>query len=82
MNKKALIAMLLVLAAIIVVFAVLYFVYQDTSFILYALLAIGVLNVVNGVIAVKSGMKSPGVIFLAGGIALTVFMLLAIFVLR
>lgn len=82
MNKKAMMGMLIALAVIIALFAILYFINQDLVFIMYALLAIGVLNIVNGFVAMKSGVKTVGMIFFIGGAALTVFMLLAIFVLR
>ena len=78
MDKRASIIVLILLGVIIVFFSILYFVFQDLLYIMLALLCIGVLNIANGFVSLKSGQKTGGAIFLVGGIVLTCFMAIVI----
>lgn len=80
MNKKANIAVLVLIAVVIVLFSILYFTSYNTAYLMIALLCIGILNIVNGAIAMKSGARPAGVVLLAGGVVLTIFMAVVLIV--
>ena len=78
--KKINVLLLILTAVIVVVFSVLYFTSGSLIFLKLGLLAIGVLNILNGIIAVKSGMSAVAVIYLIGGAALTLIMTYSLFI--
>ncbi len=71
---------LFIIAGIIVVFTVLYFILDDLLYLKLGLLSVGVLNMINGFVAVRNGISSVATIYLAGGAALTLVMIYSLFI--
>ena len=78
--KKINVILLILMAVTVVVFSVLYFSSGNLLFLKLGLLAIGILNILNGIIAVKSGMSTVAVIYLVGGAALMLIMTYSLFI--
>ena len=73
------IVLFILLGSCVALFAVLFFVNGNVQFMFASLLCIGMINVVNGIVFMQRASKSVGAIFLVGGVALMLFMVVVLF---
>lgn len=78
MAQKYIIAALIFFGALFLCLAVLYIVFQESAYAFASLLAVGLLNIINGVVSLRNEKKAAGIIFIVGGALLTLLMLYAL----
>lgn len=80
-TRKWVVGTMIFMAAIIIICAVLYFLNgKNLLYLEIALLLVGILNVVNGILTLKTQNKGLGVLLICSGIVIIAIMIVAILI--
>lgn len=79
--RKAMIGTIVLMAVVLILCTVLYFIQgRNPLYLEGALILVGVLNIINGVLTIKAQNKGTGILLICAGIVIIVIMIVAILI--
>ena len=79
--RKAMIGTIVLMAVVLILCTVLYFTQgRNPLYLEGALILVGVLNIINGVLTIKAQNKGTGILLICAGIVIIVIMIVAILI--